>query len=123
MFFQNCTLVYRNSSGNCGSSIIYKTLDVNTLLEQVIGKSVTEITYEVLSNFMNISFLEDHKWKSSKFSYAQLIENIKRRTCDFKNNRISTQRMEELSLNIDDVTMHIVAEKECSICQKIECRI
>ena len=116
-FFQQGILVYRDATVEYKKTIVTKTIDINDLLERVFEQPIAEIKIEDVMNLAIMTFLDDQKWKGSKTSYRLLSRKLERRTIDFRNDRISTERMEELSFTLDDATRRILVDNaQCSVC-------
>ena len=116
-FFQQKILVYRDTTVEYEKPLIIKTVAINALLERVFEKLIAEITLEDVNNLEDVTFLDDQVWKGSKTSYRLLSRKLERRTIDFRKNRISTERMEELSFTFDDAAGRILVDNtQCSVC-------
>ena len=88
---------------------------LNLKSEKTIAKLFSEDLIN-FKNFKNYSFLDNQKWKGTKFSYAELKAQIERRCDNFNDSIVSLERVEELSFNYDETTENLVSNKECCIC-------
>ena len=107
-----------NTTVECSAIATFEQTGCDLLLEEVFKRPIAEITDKNLLNFKNISFLDDQKWKNTKFSYEELSKNVTRRNHDFKNNVISTERVDEITFTYDESSILFVVDAECSICQE-----
>ena len=118
-FFQQEISVIRDTDVEYVKTLIHKTVDTSALFERAFEKQIAEITLEDVVNLEVVTHLDDHPaWKGGKISYGLLRQKLERRTSDFRNELISTERMEELSFTFDDAAgLGVqVGNTECSVC-------